>query len=109
MWFSWATPFDIVTAWRKVGIAGNVLAPELIDRTEFIDQPPAATPAAVRGATSRTPGTDAAPVTGASPMRATRKRSAAELAMTPEGMVSGSVESVRAREGEGAAQVCRGA
>lgn len=39
MWFSWADPFDIVNAWRKVGIAGNVLAPELIDRSEFIDQP----------------------------------------------------------------------
>eukprot|EP00966_Prymnesium_polylepis_P057566 1332930-Prymnesium_polylepis.2 len=33
MWFTWADPFDIITAWRKVGIAGNVLAPQLIDRS----------------------------------------------------------------------------
>eukprot|EP00966_Prymnesium_polylepis_P266606 6159323-Prymnesium_polylepis.1 len=47
MWFSWADPYDVVTAWRKVGIAGNVLKPELIDRSEFIDQPAvAATPMA---------------------------------------------------------------
>ena len=35
MWFTWADPFDIITAWRRVGVAGNVLAPELIDRSEF--------------------------------------------------------------------------
>ena len=48
MWFNWATPYDIITAWRKVGIAANVLRPELIDRSEFITQPAAApaTPAA---------------------------------------------------------------
>ena len=39
MWFFWANPYDIITAWRKVGIAGNKLAPEMIDRSEFIDQP----------------------------------------------------------------------
>ena len=26
VWFTWAGPFDIVNAWRKVGIAGNVRA-----------------------------------------------------------------------------------
>ena len=25
MWFFWANPYDIITAWRKVGIAGNKL------------------------------------------------------------------------------------
>lgn len=79
MWFSWADPYDIVTAWRKVGIAGNKLAPELIDRSEFIDQPAAATPEAAQ----------------ASPL-ATRKR-AADVAKTPEGMVSGSLESQKAK------------
>ena len=79
MWFSWANPYDVITAWRKVGIAGNVLAPELIDRSEFISQP-AAIP-------------DATPATPAAP---TRKR-AAELALTPDGMVSGSLESERAK------------
>ena len=73
-----------MTAWRKVGIAGNVLAPELIDRSEFIDQPPVATPAAV----SRD--------SGGSPARSTRKR-AADLVKTPEGMASGSLESERAK------------
>jgi hypothetical protein len=81
MWFTWADPFDIVTAWRKVGIAGKVLAPECIDRTEFIDQPPPQI-----GATPTT-----AEAVAASP-HATRKR-AADLAKTPEGMVSGSIES----------------
>ena len=78
MWFFWANPYDIITAWRKVGIAGNKLAPEMIDRSEFIDQP------------ALTPGAEPA-----SPHVA-RKR-AADLAMTPEGMVSGSLESERAK------------
>uniref|UniRef100_A0A7S0L3W9 Uncharacterized protein n=1 Tax=Coccolithus braarudii TaxID=221442 RepID=A0A7S0L3W9_9EUKA len=39
MWFFWASPYDIITAWWKVGIAGNRLAPEMINRSEFIDQP----------------------------------------------------------------------
>jgi len=38
MWFSWCDPFDIVTAWRKVGIAGNRLDPSLISRNKFIDR-----------------------------------------------------------------------
>ena len=86
MWFSWANPFDIVTAWRNVGIAGNVLAPELIDRTEFIDQP-AVVP--VPSPQQGTPGAAGSP-------HATRKR-AADLAKTPDGMVSGSLESERAK------------
>ena len=45
MWFSWADPYDIITAWRKVSIAGNVLAPELIDRSQFISQPATTAPA----------------------------------------------------------------
>ena len=84
MWFSWASPYDIITAWRKVGIAGNVLAPELIDRSEFIDQPSEEAVAA-----------EAAAEAAASP-KAPRKR-AAELAQTPDGMVSGSLESERAK------------
>ena len=88
MWFSWATPFDIVTAWRKVGIAGKVLKPELIDRSEFIDQPAAAAGGAADGAAA-----DGAVATPG----AKRKRSAAELAKTPEGMVSGSVESEQSK------------
>ena len=83
MWFTWADPFDIVTAWRKVGIAGNVLAPELIDRSEFIDQQTSGTPAPAAAAEG-------------SPTRS-RKRSAEELSKTPEGMVSGSIESERAK------------
>lgn len=79
MWFFWATPHDIITAWRKVGIAGNKLAPEMIDRSEFIDQP------------ALTPGGEQP----ASP-RVTRKR-AADLAMTPEGMASGSLQSEKAK------------
>ena len=82
-WFFWANPYDIITAWRKVGIAGNKLAPEMIDRSEFIDQPAPMAELATPGAEPASP-------------RVTRKR-AADLAMTPEGMVSGSLESERAK------------
>ena len=92
VWFSWANPFDIVTAWRKVGIAGNVLAPELIDRSEFIDQPAAGSSSPPAATSPAATTTDAA----ASSPRATRKR-AADLAMTPDGMVSGSLESEKAK------------
>ena len=67
-----------------MGIAGNKLAPEMIDRSEFIDQP-ALTPG------GETPGGEQP----ASP-RVTRKR-AADLAMTPEGMASGSLQSEQAK------------
>ena len=62
-----------------MGIAGNKLAPEMIDRSEFIDQP------------ALTPGGEQP----ASP-RVTRKR-VADLAMTPEGMASGSLQSEQAK------------
>jgi hypothetical protein len=39
MWFSWASPFDIICAFKKVGIAGNTFYPDSINRSEFIDQP----------------------------------------------------------------------
>ena len=98
MWFAWVDPYDVVTAWRKVGIVGNVLRPDQIDRSEFIhDQPPP-------GETLESEATTTAPAAeGATPSPAegvpptpvaTRKRAAA-LAMTPEGMVSGSIESER--------------
>jgi hypothetical protein len=38
LWFSWFDPFDIVTAWRKVGLAGNRLDPDLICRDNCIDR-----------------------------------------------------------------------
>ena len=51
MWFTWADPFDIITAWRRVGVAGNVLAPELIDRSEFFgaEQAAGTTGTGIRG------------------------------------------------------------
>jgi hypothetical protein len=39
MWFSWASPFDIIRAFKKVGISGNTFYPDFINRSEFIDQP----------------------------------------------------------------------
>ena len=68
-------------------IAGNKLVPELIDRTEFIDQPAAGSPA-VQAAGSPTVQTPASP--------RVRKRTA-DLALTPQGMVSGSLESEKAK------------
>jgi hypothetical protein len=38
MWFSWCGTFDVIKAWKREGIVGNKLCPELIDRVEFIDQ-----------------------------------------------------------------------
>jgi hypothetical protein len=68
-----------------------VLAPELIDRSEFIDQPaPGSLASSVAASPAGIGATDAA---GPSP-QASRKR-AADLAKTPEGMVSGSLESER--------------
>ena len=69
-----------------MGIAGNVLAPELIDRKEFIDQQPAAGSSAMHAAQ--------AAAEAASPRRLKR---AVDLAKTPEGVVSGSIESLRAQ------------
>jgi len=79
MWFSWADPYDILTAWRRVGVSGGKLVPEMIDRTEFIDQPSTSS-AAVAAAPS--------PVT---------RKAAAEAAATPEGMRSGSLAAERAK------------
>ena len=76
MWFSWADPFDSVNAWRKVGIAGNKLVPSLINRDEFVTIQPTAAPT--------------------TPTAPNRKR-AAELALTPDGMESGSLASERAK------------
>ena len=67
VWFSWASPFDIISAFAKVGIAGKKLAPELIDREEFIDQPAEVAEAA-------------SPRIGAK-----RRRSIDEVAKTPGG------------------------
>ncbi|KAK3249698.1 hypothetical protein CYMTET_40890 [Cymbomonas tetramitiformis] len=39
IWFSWCTPMDRITAFRRVGIFQNALAPDQIDRTNFIYQP----------------------------------------------------------------------
>mgnify|MGYP003689391223 CR=1 FL=1 len=33
-----ADTFDIITAWRRVGIAGNKFQPDFIDRKGFLDQ-----------------------------------------------------------------------
>ncbi len=63
MWFSWAHPFDIITAWRRVGIAGNRLVPGFIPRAEFIDQPDE--------------------TGGAAPAASPPRKRAAELALTP--------------------------
>ncbi|KAK3262736.1 hypothetical protein CYMTET_28424 [Cymbomonas tetramitiformis] len=38
VWFSWSTPTDRITAWRKVGICQNFLAASEIDRSNFIVQ-----------------------------------------------------------------------
>jgi hypothetical protein len=78
VWFSWADPFDIVTAFRKVGISGNVLCPDNIDRTEFIDQ--AAAERAVSAAPSSSP-----------------IASIAEAARTPEGVRTGSLAAMQAK------------
>ena len=71
MWFTWADPFDIITAWRKVGVTGNVFAPDLINRAEFIDQPLAEAAAAAEA------------VSG---LPSKRQRCAATVAPTPPGM-----------------------
>lgn len=159
MWFSWCDPFDVIKAWRRVGITGNRLVPELIDRSEFIDQPPpgssemhAATPAAAgpeephcnfadcpvtANGGSRTAGLRSdpcfrckkayfhhaccaaagceedtralcaaclgVPVFSPSPRaspradRAAKRKRAADLAKTPDGFVSGTIEAERAK------------
>lgn len=74
MWFQWANCFDIITAWRKVGIAGNTIVPQMIDRSQFIDrreQDPTSPPA-----------------------QTFRKRSIDDLTATPEGIESGSAASL---------------
>jgi len=55
LWFSWCDPFDIVTAWRKVGLAGNRLDPDLICRDNFIDRD---LPATVEAAPASAPSFD---------------------------------------------------
>ncbi|KAK3261363.1 hypothetical protein CYMTET_29727 [Cymbomonas tetramitiformis] len=36
VWFSWSTPMDRITAWRRVGICRNLLGPSEIDRSHFL-------------------------------------------------------------------------
>lgn len=81
MWFTWCSAFDVIRAWQKVGISGNRLAPELIDRSEFIDREQATGLAAAAAA---------APSPSAS-------RCAVDVAKTPEGMQSGSAEALAAQ------------
>ena len=80
MWFTWCDSFDVITAWRRVGIAGNRLVPDMIDRSEFIPRGPA------EPATPATPG---------SPVAA--RKSAVDVAKTPEGVQSGSLEAAEAK------------
>ena len=56
MWFSWSTPQMIIGACAKVGFLQNKVAPELIDRSNFIDKPTAASASA---SASATPAADA--------------------------------------------------
>jgi hypothetical protein len=78
VWFGWADKYDIVTAFRKVGIAGNVLCPDNIDRSEFIDQ------AAAEREISAAP--SASPIV-----------SIDEAARTPDGVRTGSLEAMKAK------------
>ena len=93
MWFNWCSPYDVLQAWRKVGIAGNVLRPELIDRSEFIDQP-AARPAAATPQAAVTPQSQSGRTTAevgaasTSPRCSPRKR-VADVLKTPPGVRSG--------------------
>ena len=84
MWFSWASPYDIVTAWRRVGITGNKLVPELIDRSEFIDQYAAVAEAEAEAEAATGP---------SSPLPPTLD----QLAKTPPGVKSGTVTSERGK------------
>ena len=78
MWFTWADPFDIITAWRRVGSTGNVFAPELINRAEFIDQPLQLAAAAQEAAAAAVEAEAVSPGRG--------QRSAATVGSTPPGV-----------------------
>jgi hypothetical protein len=77
MWFRWANPFDIITAFRKVGITGNKLRPDLIDQSEFL--------------------IDATEPAEAGPSSPLRSVTVEDAAATPPGMVSGTPEALQAQ------------
>ena len=52
-WWNFASPGDIKTAWRKVGVTNNELAPELIDRKHFADRQQPKTPEQSKGTGSK--------------------------------------------------------
>lgn len=78
MWWSWCSRTDLLQAWRRVGILGNRLAPDLISRANFIDQGLAEQAAAER-----------------SPSRAGPSAAAPANPATPPGMRTGSLAAVQ--------------
>jgi len=105
MWFIWCDSIDVINAWRKVGICGNVLAPEGICRDGFIDQHDP-TVSRVTSANAG-PSTASAPAADSPPPSPTAgpigSPTFSEYVCTPEGVASGSNEALlgklaRARE-----------
>ena len=80
MWFSWCDRYDIIKAWKRVGIAGNRLCPQLVDRSNFVDQD-AELAAARRDASVSSPGPS----------------SLAEAKRTPPGLRRGSLAAANAK------------
>ena len=76
-----------MTAWRRVGIAGNVLKPELIDRSEFIDQAAAVCEVEAQAATDRLADEPSSP----------KQLSLEQLAKTPPGTRTGTVAAERGK------------
>jgi hypothetical protein len=83
-WFGWANTQILIAAWRKCGWLGNLLAPEEIDRSSFIDQPTQATAATAATAEQRDT---------ASPTRLTFENALA----IPDGIRSGSLAAAQAQ------------
>lgn len=114
-WFSWCDTFDIINAWRKVGITGNVLDPDQINRKDFVDRLDAAQAKAERRRQEEE--ADAASLAAAAPAAApsTPERGAARSAddgepsgahasptfsaftATPAGMRSNTAPALRAK------------